>query len=154
MNHVSFVLCTMQLLPQNTTSLFRPIFTGPRVLVSKPCTLALTRVLTWFLFSTGISSSGVIWSPPWGAFSWFSVQCPTLPLALELERISGSFSCKVQSEEDSETLCFISGGNQVLWASKAPLRRHQGDIYSGSCWDLRQDLQEMIVRGHVVGLKL
>lgn len=32
--------------------------------------------------------------------------------------------------------------------------RHQGDFYSGSCRDLRQDLQEMIAGGHFVEQKL
>lgn len=129
-------------------------FTGHRLLVCKFYSLALTRVLTWFLFWTGISSPGVTGSPPTGAFSRFSAQCPTLPLALEPQRISGSSSFKVQWEEDSGTFWLISAGNQVLWAFKAPLRRHQDDIYSGSSWDLRQDLQEMIAGSHVVRLKL
>lgn len=61
------------------SSLHRPQVAGFRVQHT-----GFTRVLTWFLFSSVISSSGVIWSPPSGAFSRFSVQCPTLPLALEL----------------------------------------------------------------------
>lgn len=117
---------------------------GHRLLVVKSYSLALTRVLTWFLFWTGISSLGVIWSPPSGAFSRFSAQCPSLALALEPKRSSGSSSIQVQWEEDSGALWFLSAGSQVLWASTAPLGRHQDDIYSGSSWDLRPDLQEMI----------
>ena len=76
----------------------------------------------------------------------FLFSAPVLQLAPRsgTEGNSRLASCRVQWQEHSWTLCFTYGGNQVLWASQVPLRRHQSDIYSGSCWDLRHDLQEMI----------
>lgn len=111
------------------------------------------RVLTWFLFSTGIFSSGVIWPPPQGAFSWFPIPCPTYPPALESKRIPSSSFSTVQWD-DLWLLCFKSArshSSKRLWD---PPRRHRGDIYSGSCWNLRHDLQEMIPGGHVAQLML
>lgn len=129
--------------------LHRPQIAGFQVLFTGSQESAdLVSILNWNFLSWGHLI------PTLRAFSQFPDQCPTLPLALEPKRISGSSSFKVQWEEDSGTLWFISAGNQVLWASTAPLRRHQSDIYSGSSWDLRQDLQEMIAGGHVVRLKL
>lgn len=105
-----------------------------------------------FYFQLEFPPLGTFGPHPQGHFPGSLFSAPPCPLLWHW-RVSGLASCRVQWE-DSGISCFISAGNQVLWASQTPLRRHQGDIYVGSCKDLRQDPQGMIAGGHVLGVTL